>query len=60
MEPSETPTRELTLDEAVELAILLQQQNELIAAGELLRRVLECTMPGCSRTSRVAATKRSG
>jgi predicted TPR repeat methyltransferase len=41
MEPSETPTRELTLDEAVELAILLQQQNELIAAGELLRRVLE-------------------
>ena len=41
MEQSETPTRELTLDEAIEIAILLQQQDELVAAGELFRRVLE-------------------
>jgi len=41
MEQSETPARELTLDEAIELAILLQQQDELVAAGELFRRVLE-------------------
>jgi predicted TPR repeat methyltransferase len=40
MEPSGTPTRELTLDEAIELAILLQQQDELTAAAEILRRVL--------------------
>ena len=32
---------ELSLDEAVELAVRLQQQEELVAAGELLRRVLE-------------------
>jgi len=41
MEQSDTPTRELTLDEAIELAITLQQQDELVAAGELLRRALE-------------------
>jgi predicted TPR repeat methyltransferase len=41
MEQSETPARELTLDEAIELAILLQRQDELVAAGELFRRVLE-------------------
>ena len=40
MEEAGVP-RELSLDEAVELAVRLQQQEELAAAGELLRRVLE-------------------
>jgi predicted TPR repeat methyltransferase len=41
MEQSETPTRELTLDEAVALAILLQKNEQLVEAQELYRRVLE-------------------
>ena len=41
MEQSETPTRELTLEEAVALAILLQKNEQLAEAQELYRRVLE-------------------
>ena len=41
MEQSETPTRELTLEEAVALAILLQKNEQLVEAQELYRRVLE-------------------
>jgi predicted TPR repeat methyltransferase len=41
MEPSETPTRELTLEEAVALAILLQKNVQLAEAQELYRRVFE-------------------
>jgi len=40
MEPTETP-RELTLDEAVTLAILLQKNEQFAEAEELYRRVLE-------------------
>ena len=41
MEQSETPTRELTVEEAVALAILLQKNEQLGEAQELYRRVLE-------------------
>ena len=41
MEPSETPGRPLTLEEAVALAILLQKNEQLVEAQELYRRVLE-------------------
>ena len=41
MEQSDTPPRELTLEEAVALAILLQKSGQLVEAGELYRRVLE-------------------
>jgi predicted TPR repeat methyltransferase len=41
MEPSESPTRELTLEEAVSLAILLQKNEQLVEARELYRRVLD-------------------
>jgi predicted TPR repeat methyltransferase len=41
MEPSESSTRELTLDEAVSFAILLQQNEQLAEAHEVFRRVLE-------------------
>jgi predicted TPR repeat methyltransferase len=41
MQPSEPPTRKLTLEEAVSLAILLQKDAQLAAAGKLHRRVLE-------------------
>jgi predicted TPR repeat methyltransferase len=41
MEPSESPMRELTLDEAVSFAILLQKNEQLVEARELYRRVLE-------------------
>ena len=44
MEPSESATRELTLEEAVSLAILLQQNKQFVEAGEVYRRVLE-TVP---------------
>src|SRR5438093_11252379 len=40
MEPSESSTRELTLDEAVSFAILLQQNEQLAEAHEVYRRVL--------------------
>ena len=41
MEQSETPARELTLEEAVAFAILLQKNEQLVEAQELYRRVLE-------------------
>jgi predicted TPR repeat methyltransferase len=41
MEPSESPTRELTLEEAVSFAILLQKNEQFDEAHELYRRVLE-------------------
>lgn len=37
----ETLTRELTLDEAVAIAVALQKNDQLTEAGELYRRVLE-------------------
>src|SRR6266481_383460 len=41
MEPSESSTHELTLEEAVSVAIILQKSEQLVAAGEVYRRVLE-------------------
>ena len=41
MEQAESPTRELTLEEAVALAIMLQKNEQLAEAQELYRRVLE-------------------
>jgi predicted TPR repeat methyltransferase len=41
MEQSETPPRELSLEEAVTLAILLQKGEQLVEAQELYRRVFE-------------------
>ncbi len=41
MEQPQSPTRELTLEEAVSFAILLQKNRQLAEAHELLRRVLE-------------------
>jgi predicted TPR repeat methyltransferase len=41
MEPLDTSARELTLDEAVAIAILLQKTGQLVEAQELYRRVLE-------------------
>ena len=41
MEPSEPPTRELTLEEAVSFAILLQRNEHFVEAHEVYRRVLE-------------------
>src|SRR5262247_4563392 len=41
MEPAESSTRELTLEEAVSFAILLQQNEQLAEAHEVFRRVLE-------------------
>jgi predicted TPR repeat methyltransferase len=41
MNPSDTPPRELTLDQAVALAILLQKNAQLAEAQEVYRRVLE-------------------
>ena len=41
MEPSESSTRELSLEEAVSVAIILQKNQQLVAAGEVYRRVLE-------------------
>jgi predicted TPR repeat methyltransferase len=40
MEQSETPTRELTLEEAIAVAILLQKNEQLAEAGEVYRRIL--------------------
>ena len=40
-EQSEPPSRELTLEEAVSLAILLQKNEQLVEAQELYRRVIE-------------------
>jgi Flp pilus assembly protein TadD len=41
MEQSEPPTRELTLEEAVSIAIVLQKNEQLVEAQELYRRVLK-------------------
>src|SRR6266540_2060797 len=41
MDQTETPARELTLEEAVALAILLQKHDQLVEAQEVYRRVLE-------------------
>ena len=41
MEPSESSTRELTLEEAVSVAILLQKNEQLAEAHEVYRRMLE-------------------
>jgi predicted TPR repeat methyltransferase len=41
MEQSDTPTRELTLEEAVAFAILLQKNEQLVEAQELYRLVFE-------------------
>src|SRR5437899_11888087 len=41
MEPSESWTRELTLEEAVSFAILLQKNEQFVEAQEVYRRVLE-------------------
>ena len=41
MEPSESTTRELTLEEAVSFAILLQKNEQLAEAHAVYRRVLE-------------------
>jgi predicted TPR repeat methyltransferase len=41
MEPSESSTRELTLEEAVSFAILLQKNEQWAEAHEVYRRVLE-------------------
>jgi predicted TPR repeat methyltransferase len=41
VEQSETPTRELTLEEAVAFAIMLQKNEQLVEAQELYRSVLE-------------------
>lgn len=41
MEPPDSPPRELTLDEAVALAILLQKNEQFAEAHEVYRRVLE-------------------
>src|SRR5882724_6377410 len=41
MEPSEPATRELTLEEAVSFAILLQRNEHFVEANEVFRRVLE-------------------
>ena len=41
MGPSEPSTRELSLEEAVSVAILLQKNQQLVAASEVYRRVLD-------------------
>ena len=41
LEPSEAPTRELTLEEAVSIAVLLQKNEQLAEAEVVYRRILE-------------------
>ena len=41
MQQSETPTRELTLEEAVSIAILLQKNEQLAEAEELYHRIFD-------------------
>jgi predicted TPR repeat methyltransferase len=41
MEPSDSPTRELSLEEAVSVAIILQKSQQFVAAREVYRRVFE-------------------
>ena len=67
MEQSETPTRELTLEEAVSIAIQLQKNEQLAEAEAVYRRILEaaptittpCTMPVCSPINRGGVTRLS-
>jgi hypothetical protein len=67
VEQSETRTRELTVEEALELAILLQKNEQLAEAHELYRRVIGVVpnhsrglhMRAYLRINRGAATKRS-
>ena len=58
MEQSETPPRELTLEEAVTLAILLQKNEQLVEAQELYRRVLE-TAPNHPRRAALRGRARA-
>jgi predicted TPR repeat methyltransferase len=60
METSESPARELTLDEAVSFAILLQKNEQFNEAYELYRRVLETapTHPRALHYSGVLAHQR--
>ena len=66
-EPSDLPTRELTLDEAVSFAILLQKNEQLVErtryTAEYSRLYLiilaRCTTPVCSHISKAGTTKRS-
>jgi predicted TPR repeat methyltransferase len=41
MEPSDPPTRELTLEEAVSVAILLQKSEQFATAEEVYRRIFD-------------------
>jgi predicted TPR repeat methyltransferase len=41
MDPSESPTRELTLEQAISLAILLQREGRLVEADGIYRTILE-------------------
>ena len=41
MEPSPTTDRVVSLDEAISIAIRLQQSDQWVAAGDIYRRVLE-------------------
>jgi len=41
MEPSPTTDRAVSLDEAISIAIRLQQNDQWVAAGDLYRRILE-------------------
>ena len=55
MEPPESSTRELTLEEAVSVAILLQKNKQFLEAQEIYRRVLERTgSPSCAALRRRA------
>jgi hypothetical protein len=41
VKPSDPPPRELTIDEAIAVAIELQKQQHFVEAGQLYDRVLE-------------------
>ena len=61
LEESETPPRELTLEEAVTLAVLLQKNDQLIEAQEVYRRIIppRCITQASWRINRDGATKGS-
>jgi hypothetical protein len=46
MEQSETSTRELTLEEAVSIAILLQKNEQLAETAEVYRRIFDIAPNG--------------
>src|SRR5262245_61281325 len=56
MEPAESSTRELTLEEAVSFAILLQKNEQLVEAHEVYRRVL-ATAPDHARALHYAGVR---